>query len=145
MFSRLRDMFEFFRSDRGRINPSYWAEKVDAADKNDGLKVWDPRGFKRNVISAFRDKWEGDSDHKAKRECWDELRSYVLECADDEHEAMAAIRDFSFKADGRRVIQFDEYWEMGSREYTHRFLWNCHAIVWAIAQFDSLTAASEAA
>lgn len=30
VFRRLPDMFEFFRTDSGRINPGYWAEKLTA-------------------------------------------------------------------------------------------------------------------
>ena len=33
VFSRLEDMFEFFRTDRD-INPGYWAEKLQAVDNH---------------------------------------------------------------------------------------------------------------
>ena len=36
VFSRLHDMFEFFRSDDLKINPYYWSEKIQSAS-------WDAR------------------------------------------------------------------------------------------------------
>lgn len=40
VFSRLDDMFRFFRGDS--INPSYWAEKLQAIDRADGVKKYSP-------------------------------------------------------------------------------------------------------
>lgn len=37
-------------------------------------------------------------------------------------------------------FQFSDTWEWDLAEYTHQFLWCCHAIPWAIAQFDSAKA-----
>ena len=35
-FSRVQDMFTFFRSDQLKINPSYWTEKIDSESRFGG-------------------------------------------------------------------------------------------------------------
>ena len=145
VFSRVTDMFEFFRSSDGRINPSYWHEKVEAQDRTGGVKEWDEKVFRRAVVERFRDWWRDLGEFRARRGCWDEVRSMVLDCSDDEHQAMASAYDFSFSWHGGRDFRFEDAYELAGERFTHRFLWNCHAIVWAIQQFDASTYSSEAA
>lgn len=38
MFSRLPDMFRFFRDPKGGINPDYWAGKIESTNRNGGHK-----------------------------------------------------------------------------------------------------------
>lgn len=146
VFSRVTDMFEFFRSGADRVNPSYWQEKVEAQDRHGGIKEWDENAFRQNVIQRFRDWWRDRGDFKDRRRCWDLVRADVLECADSEHEAMAAAYDFSFTPErGRRNFTFEDVGELAGERFTIRFLWNCHAIVWAIQQFDASTYSSKVA
>jgi hypothetical protein len=145
VFWRLNDMFQFFRSDKGQINPSYWGEKVEAADRSSGLKEWDPEAFTRSVTEAYESHWEDSEETVARAECWDEVRREILCHADSEHEAMPALRDFEFQCPDGSQWSFQDYWEMGAERYTTRFLWCCHAIVWAIEQFDALQPTAEAA
>lgn len=136
IFSRLRDMFSFFRSPDGKINPSYWSEKVEAADRA-GVKEWDPDGFKERVKEDFDDRWDGIDDTAARDACWDELTEHVLSHAEHEHEAIPAMADFTFDMPNGEVFQYSEYWEMGVQCFTGRYLWCIHAIVWAINQWDA--------
>ncbi|KDN86770.1 hypothetical protein [Kitasatospora cheerisanensis] len=59
VFARLPDMFEFFRSPSGRVNPSYWAEKLTS--DRDSVKAFDEDRFVRRVkeytVGAIRDGW----------------------------------------------------------------------------------------
>jgi hypothetical protein len=144
-FWRLDDMFTFFRKPDGRINESYWAEKVEAADRSSGLKAWDEVGFRANVTEVFNSYWDDVEDPEARAECWAEVTSEVLGCAHDQHEAIEAASGFEFGLSNGTNFTFTEYWELGSERFTDRFLWCCHAIVWAIQQFDAANVASEAA
>lgn len=141
VFSRVQDMFSFFRSNHGGINPSYWSEKVQAADQSDGMRAWSQERFKHAVVGLFRDYWRdsGHENHEQRRECWEELRRQVLSC-DGEILSMAAAYDFSH---GR--FRLEDFWENSLYEYTFRFIWCCRAIVWGIQQFDAIAVAKEVA
>ncbi|UPG89311.1 hypothetical protein L2Y96_18200 [Luteibacter aegosomaticola] len=146
VFSRLTDMFQFFRSPDGRINPSYWQEKVEAQDRTGGIKEWDERSFRQNVVQRFRDWWRESYEFGARRKCWQELRTQVLECSESEYEAMPAAYAFEFSDDGiSPTFRLEDAYELAGERYTRRFLWNCHAIVWAIQQFDASNYSNEAA
>jgi hypothetical protein len=125
-FRRLRDMFEFFRGKE--INPSYWGEKVVAACR-DGITEWDQDTFRAAVLSDARSHLELDDDEEIFPEVLAELRSILS--SENEHEALVAVGDY----DGNSV-DFSDFWEHDCTVFTHRFLWCCHAIVWAINKYD---------
>jgi hypothetical protein len=133
VFSRLTDMFEFFRSkgNTDYINPSYWAEKCDAQDKQDGITEFCQKTFRRAVIERVRDYWRESGEFSKQLECFRELREDVLN-ADNEHDAYRALYEFN-----SGDFEFTDCWEMRFKEYTGRFIWNCRAIIWAIAQWDA--------
>ena len=132
VFSRVPDMFTFFRTPEDRrIDFSYWAEKLNAQDVPVGARVYSPGEFVGNVRNYLTDiEASGD------------LRRAVVEevenCANDgEHEARRAALQFEWE--GKRV--FTDFWEMDCRVYTYRFLWACRAIAWGIRQYDAENAA----
>lgn len=144
VFERLPDMFEFFRSDDGRgPNLPYWAEKVQAADRHDGVTEFCPAQFRSQVKDYF-DHWAKDQrDEDAGQdkpewpqerldELWSEIEGEVLSAADDHwgDRALIALHDFNF--DGFRF----EDWERSCERFSDRFVWACHAIQWAITQYD---------
>lgn len=57
VFRRTTDMLEFFRAGKNdkpyRIDFRYWAEKVEAADKGDGLEAFSAEKFKAEVRDYF--------------------------------------------------------------------------------------------
>lgn len=145
VFTRLPDMFEFFRTDSKRdglgINPSYWGEKLEAVDRN-GSKG----SFKEFSSDRMRERVEEhiaewiEEEGLAKEDA-DELRGAVDEeiysfLDDGPHEAYRAVRDFSFKKN-HRTYEFHDAWEWGCEEYTLRFVWCCYAIAWSIKTYDA--------
>jgi hypothetical protein len=134
LFTRLPDMFEFFRTalrDDGdlHINPSYWGEKCVAADKHDGLRTYSAELF-REAIATRLD--EMDADDELRQAVEDE----VLPAAHDgETVAHIAARDFTH--DGEFV--FPDFWEANLTDYTYRFIWCCFALAWGIRQYDAMT------
>lgn len=130
MFSRVTDMFTFFRAasgwNSGAINPQYWAQKLTA---HDGIKEYSEERFRQMVVETFVDAVKGGD---APAGLGKALREEVLdEDTTYEDGARQALCDFEFKE-----FRFHDTWEWDFAEYTHRFLWCCHAIQWGIEQYD---------
>ena len=170
VFSRVQDMFEFFRSTRKYalaapltldINPPYWSEKVLSQDVHGKVEEYSPAMFRRNVQEYFNNRFadqiaetadltcaqqegvagdefdQSDIDrittHAEKRAAiWSEIEDDVLSQADYEHRAQDAAHEFIH--DGFEFVDFHEY---RCRDYSARFIWCCHALVWGIAQYDA--------
>jgi hypothetical protein len=130
VFRRIDDMFVFFRDPKGRINPGYWAEKLEAADKCDGFKEFSEHRFREAVVQRFRDflqdRWPVDDVAELKADIRDQLFGF----GDDERESFNAA--YEFDSHGMRFDPGD----MSCDVYTYRFIWCCRALVWAIQQYD---------
>ena len=142
-FCRLPDMFQFFRSGSGRINPQYWSEKLTAVDKCDGLKQFSEEKFNRAVmddlVSWIREQRQ-DTTREQRRELWDRVVDEVIQIDDGQsgYRKRAAAHDFrhSFGRYSDQSFEFNDFWENNVEEYTFRFLWCCYAIVWGIQRYD---------
>lgn len=162
VFSRIRDMFEFFRTDRqcqlrdGRtlaINPSYWSEKVEARDR-DGVEEFSEDLFRKALKQEFDSHFEGrepdddaSEDEKAafeekKAEAWEAVEDEILGVDSLEHEGIGAA--CRFEHDG---LEFADFWDHRLQDYTYRFMWCCFALAWGIQQYDTAkqSAAEQAA
>lgn len=138
VFSRLQDMFQFFRSPTGSINPDYWAEKIDAANRHGGAEEWSRDLFVSAIVGDFREYWQ-DRDRAERRECFRELRERVLG-RDNEQEAMNAAWGFQWKR-----FNLGDFYEHRMTEPTFHYLWCLHAIVGGIQQYDEAKQQAEAA
>ncbi len=132
IFARLPDMFRFFRDDVTPasipINPSYWHEKLQAG--RDEANVFTPEEFERTVRSHIEDIRDEIEDFPAlMAQIEEELFCY----GDDERSAREALADFEW----RDETLFYDTWEWDFRDFTYRYIWQCYAIVWAIAQYDA--------
>jgi len=140
VFSRLADMFEFFRTqpckdEKLPINPSYWAEKCEAEDnRGQGLREFCADTLSRYCREALAEHFD-DPDSLEAQECWAEIYKQVLS-AESEHEAHIALRDFEHEG-----FEFCDSWEWNLKNYTWRFTWCCYAIAWGIQQYDIARAA----
>lgn len=151
VFNRLEDMFQFFRTDRGGINPSYWSEKLEATPEK-GAEEFSEDRF-REVINEYRLNWvrdaarSGDLTREQRRELWEAVEDEVLGALSyhGEHGAFQAANDFSWApgSDRNRARRwrFRDFFDHRFNRYSDRFLWNCYAIVWAIARYDEHKAA----
>jgi hypothetical protein len=129
VFSRIRDMFEFFRGSTDgplRVNLGYWHEKVQAQDRHGGTKAHSPERFRECVLEDSADAPEAVKQA---------IELEVLRHADEEHEAWRAISDFEH--DG---WHFQDFWDHDCTEYVHRYVWCCFALVWGIRQYDAAKA-----
>jgi hypothetical protein len=134
VFARLTDMFEFFRSPRGRINEHYWAEKIRGNDRYGG-REYESDLFKSHVLSTFWENRRYIGDEKAAAEYWRELRRAVFEWGEwqDEQAARAALAEFERDRD---ECLFEDSWEWDLHDYTIHFRWALHGIVDGIARYD---------
>lgn len=130
VFSRLDDMFKFFRADRRwGINPHYWAEKLGGGRRS--VKEYSETMLRQRVVEQFVNdaQWGGVPAGTGKH-----LRTWVLnEDLSDEHEARNVIEDFAFQG-----YEFKDVWEWDFHDYESDFLWACHAIVWGIGRYDKV-------
>lgn len=142
VFRRLQDMFEFFRRDTAEgitINPSYWAEKLEAVERQaKGYDQFEEEIFFQSLLDRFEgieeeDGLFGDATPSKIIAAMHEHRRELNEPG--ERECRAHWDDFKFEG-----FTFSDLWEVRGREYTYRFLWCLHAIVWGIEQYDKAKA-----
>lgn len=140
VFSRVEDMFNFFRRDVLSINEGYWAEKLQASDhsrQGNGVKEYCDEVFAAAVGEEFNDYVKNHRLSKEKKnELWDEIKDNVLD-AESEEQAHIKAGDFQFEG-----FQFYDFWEKDLKKYTTRYLWDLYAIVWTIQQYDKIKAAA---
>lgn len=158
VFSRIEDMFAFFRTrpadDKNQlyINTGYWAEKLQSVDRdhrNNSEMAFSEDLF-REKVQKHVNEWIADHDgllHDVDLSVLrDSIEDEVFSSASDgEHYARQALNDFKFESESGEELKFQDTWEWEFREYTGRYLWCCYAIVWAIQQYDAQKQGSEAA
>jgi len=147
VFSRLRDMFEFFRSPAGHVNPGYWSQKLTS--DRDCVKKYDQALFERLVREHVAEAVE---DNPELSSLADAVRGEILESDEIGFEdgARDALTRFTFyknpddrwDADKQPDFQFHDTWEWDLRDYDHWFLWACRAIVFGITQYDEARASA---
>lgn len=134
VFARVPDMFTFFGGHVGRINPSYWSEKLKAPEYT-AARHYSLEVFQQKVRAEFEEvapEIAGDL-HILESMRFD-LEQEVLD--DDwgelEDETVARLRLDRFESHG---LHFYDTWEWDFSEWDHHFLLSCHAIVWGISKY----------
>ncbi|MBP2482925.1 hypothetical protein J3A72_003217 [Stenotrophomonas sp. PvP093] len=165
VFSRLHDMFEFFRAKPAEhekagglfVNDGYWAEKCVA---NDGAKQeFSARLFRDLVTRLFKEHVEervdpddlADPDTSAPEwvaRLWQELELEVLSESED-HDALSnaisSMSDFKPSDPDYSDFQITDAWEYASslQQYTFHFVWRLYAIARAVRAYDDAAGAAE--
>jgi len=146
VFSRVEDMFEFFRTDREynkrkgselSINIGYWGEKLLSESRFGGYREFDPEYF-ANVIRRYRIEWirEKSIDKEQRRELWEDIEHSVLSVIDDGSErASTAAYDFQHRV-GSETFRFTDLFDHDFTRATFHFVWCCFALAWGIRQYD---------
>ncbi|GAB3656643.1 hypothetical protein [Glycomyces tarimensis] len=136
VFSRIDDMFEFFRRADGSINPQYWAEKLSDAGRS--AKAYSEQVFRARLEEALADY---ECEYPVQTEDVDKARTVIAE-----HEELADLgyednaRDLLNELERHTVVVGDLTWEWDLSDWDWQYLWCCHAIVWGIAQYDAAKA-----
>lgn len=127
LFSRIEDMFNFFRDENQQINPRYWGEKVLSESVfGEGVEKFSVEKFTQNVIEWATEEIEDEDEKADMMEEIDEL----LNC-EDEWECVEALRNFTSKK-----VDFTDFWEMRCEKYTPQYIWCLYGIVYAIKKYD---------
>jgi len=136
VFSRIPDMFEFFRGKDG-IDYRYWKEKLQAVDRNSPAMEWSYDEFWSNVVDAFRQRVEHSEQKQYRRRLIKVIREQ-LSFVDhsNSYESIKAMMELEI--DGQ--YPFEDFYEYSCKDYTHRFVWCCQAIRWGINQYDAAKA-----
>jgi len=130
MFSRIDDMFSFFRNDKQDINTSYWAEKVVAESVfGNGIRKFSVEQFRECVLEDVRYWLNIEESDTIPCDIMEEIEPLLD--ADDKYECVTAIRDFNSDK-----VKFYDFWEHSCNRKTWHFIWCCYAIVWAINKYD---------
>lgn len=125
VFSRIPDMFEFFELKDGGINQGYWSDKCSASDSSSSIMVYSATVARKVLLDWI----EGEKERYPYLH--DHVMSELLPRADDgEHAFREAVDQFEHED-----FEFVDFWEVSLREYSHYYLWCCHAIVKAIAAY----------
>lgn len=139
VFSRLADMFEFFRSPRGHedekvpINVGYWMGKCDAQDTHgDGMREFDPERLKEHCREAWEEHFEDRLESDEAKECWEEIERSVLGADPNLARVHDALSEFEHEG-----FQFYDAWEWHLTRPTFRMMWCLYAISWGIQQYDA--------
>lgn len=144
VFRRIEDMFEFFRGSTGRINPQYWAEKV-TSDRN-SLMRYDQDLLSYHVQEDINEALSDDESGCLVGLTAAVQSEIIEEFIGDESLDRSIVEGFEFYADPKDQyaiprkppdFRFHDVWDWNCRDYYWWFLWVCHAIVWAIAQYDA--------
>lgn len=128
-FSRIEDMFQFFRDKDLVINPGYWAEKIQAGTDYSTAKItYSEFSFERAKKYARELKKERISevgkDKEAIRLIHENFENILR--AEEEHEFFNELQDLDEDLCG--VPDF--------YDYTYHYIWCCYAIVHAINLYD---------
>ena len=131
VFSRLTDMFEFFRGDK-EPNLGYWSEKLEAGTAEKYCEDTARAEILRQANGAGLEPEDLEYAKRciARMELDSELGFYNEIMNWSEHEL-----GFSIDTDGIGRCE----------EYTYHFIWCCRAIIWAIQQYDLAKTKQEAA
>jgi hypothetical protein len=134
VFSRLTDMFEFFRGEPADgINPSYWAEKLQSDAEFKGHLEYSEECFV-NAVKYHFDNWveAEEPSEEEKAELWGQIETEVLG-ASNTREAYDRAYQFEYKDEQF----FTDFWEHRLEDYSFHFIWCLYAIVHAIKQYDN--------
>lgn len=152
VFSRIEDMFDFFRTDSGNINPSYWGEKIQngVSGGTSEAKEYDGDAYKTRVLKDLQNYNLSDEHKAVVIEALNELDF------DNEYNIYSELHDFQVDLDDsepyiptrelikqpyadyqkRTYFTFQDLWEIESKVYSYQYIWCCYAIVWAIQMYD---------
>jgi hypothetical protein len=133
VFSRIEDMFQFFRQGKQhRINPGYWAEKIEATEKNAGHYEFSEEKAREAIAQEIRYLRQRGASNEV---CQDLLDTVSYESQDDHISSVVRweCRDYDLDRD----FSISDYYEHDFEDYTYWFLWCLHAIVWGIESYDS--------
>lgn len=154
VFSRLEDMFEFFRTDRKHrdpakglaINLGYWSQKLISVSGNRHraeVMEFCEKKFNRILIREYLIPWIRDTRYQTtgeeRRELWDAVISEVIGAPSDDGgvRKQCAAHDFRHRVNEDLVFEFHDLFEYNFiTDYDFYFVWCCYALAWGVEKYD---------
>lgn len=128
VFSRGKDMFEFFEPAGGAIKPAYWSEKL-LAPAPQAVRIYSQDVYTMRVRQWLEDMLEADGTDEGSLR--DAVREQLLdEPPRSESEAIQRLSAFTHDE-----IRIDTPYEWDLDEWDERFLWCCHAIMQGVSRY----------
>lgn len=144
VFTRLEDMFEFFRSGGARINPSYWQEKI--LDARERARSFDWDHFRAGALAEFDRCTKGRGTDEFRAIARQDLEDELDEADPDQFGAVQLLREYQYRPDGFNspaYFHFDlSEGAPDGKTWDFHYIWCCRAIVWAINQYDQAKVAA---
>jgi hypothetical protein len=146
VFTRLNDMFEFFRDDRTDrqglyINKGYWGVKLISVCPQGKYMEFSEERFRQAILEQAREHCD-DWSRSKKKEFMAAVNDDVLAAGCDGN-VRAYDAALGFEFENEQVFQ--DFWECRCDAFTWHYVWCCYAIAWGIKQYDAAKAAVEAA
>lgn len=152
VFQRVYDIFETFHNDKMRVNYSYWGQKLEAISKYGGYREFDSELVSQSIkerVNSICDDIEGyfDCASEEEREEYptpelmsaafrEEVKDHFMWEDLGEYRFISAIESFeSSVAECLKLVDDDWDW-MTTEKLSYQYQWCCHAIVWAIKQYN---------
>ena len=142
VFTRLNDMFKFFRSDDGyEINPGSWEEKLEAVNRGNGAQAFSVETVSQILKDHLNDHLEGldcghsSTDEEKAEEAKEAIQNLIGLAESDEHDFYSKLREWDPEYDGG--VDMECWWEWDFKDYTYHYIWFCYAIVHAIKLYDA--------
>lgn len=146
-FSRLRDMFQFFRAEGGLgldhkhpINTGYWSEKLQQPSKCSEFCGEHAKGI---IEEWIKEQHEEEKDYGVKIPDI-ELTDWTVERFPKsaqmqyylENDLNGSISDIEDVRAFAEQYEYQDWWDHSWETKTYHFVWCCYALVWAIQQYD---------
>lgn len=151
VFSRIPDMFQFFRGNPDKINPRYWQEKLQAGAGFDGAKevseefdgaAYDER-IDEYLANFIKDLDSNDTDEAEQiAEAAVAVNEFKNCREDSEWDAVSRINNWDPHCAGG--LELDDFFEGRLTKFRFHYIWCCYAIVHAIALYDAVKASEVA-
>ena len=142
VFSRVEDMFRFFRNDRDAISPSYWGEKLQSISTYGGYEKFNEDVFKETVEEWFCSYRDNFDDVELADKIWSDIKGRIINRASDEGDgifSMQAVYDYVYEDDDEDIeIRdiFQDFWEHSCTRYEQNYIWCLWAILHGIKMYD---------
>jgi hypothetical protein len=137
-FSRLDNMFEFFRSGGSRINPGYWSEKI--IDGRDRTRKFDWDIFKAAALADFDQSTQDTEDQELRTEARADLEVAIDSSDEDIYGAVDLIRTYHYRPGPHGTPIFFRFEDpdnsLSGEDWDYHYIWCCRAIVWGIQKYD---------
>lgn len=145
-FCRTEDMFEFFRSKDGHINPGYWSEKLEAGSgcpRDTLAREWDEAKFCKVLDERYQSWFEDNKPDSGASHAAANAFAERLSVVQATIDAMKQAGSYEFEACAAYGNTRDpedilcDIWEHDFKKWSHHFIWACYAIAWGIQKYDT--------